>query len=127
MGVLCGIGRTVAERNSLTVESEGEAAETAEASAGLGMDMFTFLVTFPQQWRHLMATLDDVKQAISDLQTAAQSVDDGLNRVATEIQALKDQIASGGGVTAADLDGLVVSIQAVKTTLSEALTKESGL
>ncbi len=74
-----------------------------------------------------MATLAEVQSAITDLQTTAQNVDDGLTRVAAEIQDLKDQIAKGGGVTAADLDGLLTSLQSVKTTLADTLTKETGL
>ena len=74
-----------------------------------------------------MATLQEITNAIADLQTTASTIDSGLDAVKTEIDALKAQVAAGGAVSEADLDGVLGSLQGVQTTLAEAMTKESGL
>ena len=57
--------------------------------------------------RQLMATKDDVLQAIADEKAQVLTAIEDFN---VQIQALKDQIAQGQAVTAADLDDVVNAV-----------------
>jgi len=70
-----------------------------------------------------MASLSEVQSAIADLQATAQAVEDGLDHVLVVVQALKDQLATGGSVTAADLDGVMTQLSAAKAPLTDSLGK----
>lgn len=63
--------------------------------------------------------LDEVNAAVNALQT---SVDTLQANFATEIQALKDQIAAGGTVSEADLDAVLLKVQAVKADVDSTPT-----
>ena len=60
----------------------------------------------------IMATLAEVKQAVADEKAEVLAK---LTALGEEIQALKDQIAAGSPVTAADLDELVASVHDIFT------------
>ncbi len=72
-----------------------------------------------------MATLAEVQAAIADLQATGQAVEDGIDHILVVVQALKDQIAAGGSVTATDLDGVMTQLAAAKAPLTDALAKEA--
>lgn len=61
-----------------------------------------------QQGEQIMSELADVKKAIADERAEVQAK---LAALATEVQALKDQIASGTPVTSTDLDELITEIK----------------
>lgn len=67
-----------------------------------------------------MATLQEVKQSLTDLQ---ESVDANQEKVIAKIQELKDQIGSGSAVTEADLDDLVTTVKGIQTDVD---TTEEG-
>jgi len=55
---------------------------------------------------------------VSDVQTIKDNlnaVEEGLDRISADIQALKDQIATGGLVSQADLDALDAQVQRIRT------------
>lgn len=60
----------------------------------------------------IMASLQEVKDAIA---AEKQEVLDGVKALNDQIQALKDQIANGTPVTAADLDEIVSSVHDIFT------------
>lgn len=62
----------------------------------------------------IMATLAELQQSITDLQTATT---DALLRVSEDVQHLKDQIAAGQGIQPVDLDLILAGIQATVATL----------
>ncbi len=70
-----------------------------------------------------MATLAEVKAAIAqvatDIVAEKAEVQTALAALKTEIQALKDQIAAGSAVTAADLDELITSVNAIDTGVKD--------
>jgi predicted nucleic acid-binding Zn-ribbon protein len=77
-----------------------------------------------KQGEKIMATLAEVQAKIvqvkADIVSEKAEVQAALAALKTEIQALKDQIASGGGaVTAADLDGLIASIDEIDTGVKD--------
>jgi len=57
--------------------------------------------------REIMATKEEVLQAIADERQQVLAAVDALN---VQIQALKDQIEAGTAVTAADLDDIVTAV-----------------
>jgi len=57
--------------------------------------------------RILMATKSEVLQAIADEKA---QVSEAINELDVQIQALKDQIANGSAVTAADLDDITTAV-----------------
>lgn len=65
----------------------------------------------------LMATLKEIVDAIADLKahitTETGEVSGKLAELNGKIQELRDQIAAGTAATAEDLDGVLVSLQAV--------------
>ena len=65
----------------------------------------------------IMATLKEVQDALAqaavDATTEKAEVAAAIQSLSDQIKALQDQIAGGAGVTAADLDGLLVSIQGI--------------
>lgn len=84
---------------------------------------------FPNQkavlWRRLlhqqevcMATLAEVQAELASVNETITAerleVQGKLSDLAIQVKALQDQIANGGAATAADLDSLVASIQAIK-------------
>ncbi len=70
-----------------------------------------------------MATLDEVKAQIQtlkdDVATEASQVQASLKDLNDEVHALKDQIASGSGVSAADLDALLASIKGIDAAVQD--------
>lgn len=71
----------------------------------------------------IMATLKDVQdaldQAAKDATAEKAEVATAIADLNTQIQALKDQIANGSAVTAADLDGLVTKIQGIDAQVKD--------
>jgi len=65
----------------------------------------------------IMATLDEVKAAVA---AEAQQVKDRVDALEAQVVALQEQVAAGGAATAADLDGLIVSIQGIFTPATPA-------
>lgn len=61
-----------------------------------------------------MATLAEVKQKLTDLQT---SVDDNQAKVIARIEELKTQIGNGGTITEADLDSVIADITAIQSDI----------
>lgn len=74
-----------------------------------------------------MATFDQLQTDLNDLATAVNGFGPGLDRIAAEIQDLKDQVAAGGVVTQEQLDTLSTQVAQVRTTAQDALTREGGL
>jgi len=76
----------------------------------------------------IMATLDDVKAALAAAAEAATNekaeVGTKLDNLNVQIQALKDQIAGGTLVTAADLDALVTQINGIATDVENITTPD---
>lgn len=67
-----------------------------------------------------MATLTELQQAVTDLQT---SVDTKQQAIADAIKALEDQIAAGAGAaTEADLQGIVDSLKATQADVDSTPT-----
>jgi flagellar hook-associated protein FlgK len=62
--------------------------------------------------KQIMATLQEVQDAVA---AEAAEVTAKVNELMAEIQALKDQIANGTGVTPEDLDALLASVNAIFT------------
>ncbi len=71
----------------------------------------------------IMATLDDVKAALAQAATDATAekaeVTAAISALNDTITALQAQIASGSVVTAADLDGLLASIQGIDAQVKD--------
>ena len=71
----------------------------------------------------IMAKFQDVKdaltQAAADAVAEKQEVADALKALADQVQALKDQLASGEVVTPAQLDEVVASINAVDAQVKD--------
>lgn len=59
----------------------------------------------------------DLTKLRADVDTLKTETAAALERVAVDVKALQDQIASGGGVTQADIDGIATSIQGVITSI----------
>jgi hypothetical protein len=55
----------------------------------------------------------DLTKLRADVETLKTETAAALTRVAEDVQALKDQIAEGGGVTQADIDGIATGIEGV--------------
>jgi uncharacterized protein YoxC len=55
----------------------------------------------------------DLTKLRADVDTLKTETADALTRVAEDVKALQDQIAAGGGVTQADIDGLATGIEDV--------------
>jgi septal ring factor EnvC (AmiA/AmiB activator) len=75
----------------------------------------------------IMATLDEVKAALATLQTDEAGITEELQAIVTSLLALTNriaeleaQIASGGGVTAADLDAIKATISDTAAALEAA-------
>ena len=71
------------------------------------------------QNKKTMATLAELQQAVSDLQT---SVDTKQDAIAAAIKALEDQIAAGGTITEADLTPIVESLRATQADVESTPT-----
>lgn len=69
-----------------------------------------------------MTALDDIKADLADLLTTSKA---GLDTIQLELNDLKNQIASGSGVTTADLADLDGAIKAARAEIvdKEAQTK----
>jgi hypothetical protein len=75
----------------------------------------------------LMATFAELNQHVTDVQDAVHNINIGLQAVRTEIQALKDQLATGGLVTQAQLDSLDATLAATQAEATEVLGQETTL
>lgn len=77
-------------------------------------DITRHLRALRAQETRTMKNLDDVKQLVKDLDTETTALGQRVEKKQAEqsaaIQALKDQIAAGGVVTADDLDGLSLDL-----------------
>lgn len=62
--------------------------------------------------RRIMATLKELKDAIAAVQT-------GVDGLETAISGLKDQLTAGSPVTQADLDELLISVQAISADIAD--------
>lgn len=67
-----------------------------------------------KQNKTIMATVQQLQDALNTLQ---QAVDTKQQEVIDEIKSLKDQIAQGGTVTEADLDGLLTTVEGIRTDI----------
>lgn len=69
-----------------------------------------------------MAEIDDLKQAVSDLQAVDAAIGDAVSSVVTEVGALEDLIAQlqsqQGGINPADVETAAQSVATVKAHLS---------
>jgi len=74
-----------------------------------------------------MATLADIQQSLTDLSTVVGSVNTDLDRVAAEIQSLKDQVAAGGVITQEQLDALGQQVTDIKTAAQAVLAESQSL
>ena len=86
-----------------------------------------FTVTINQGSDEVMATLNEVKAAVEELQASAQSVEDGLDGLVVLITDLRAQVAAGGGVTEAQLDEVMAGIEAVREPLTDSLEKQASV
>lgn len=79
------------------------------------MNLFT--VIFLKEFKHIMATLQELKDAIAsvkvDIAAEKAEVQSKLADLLQQIKELKDQIAAGTLVTQADLDALIVSVSEI--------------
>src|SRR5438552_6526467 len=90
----------------------------------------TIDVNFPQLIQgvtQIMANLNQIQADLADLSTTVTSLSNGLDTIGTEIADLKAQIAAGGVITQADLDGLDATVQTIRADAQAALTKEQTL
>ena len=77
----------------------------------------TIDVNFPQLIQgvtQIMANLNQIQADLADLSTTVTSLSNGLDTIGTEIADLKAQIAAGGVITQADLDGLDATVQTIR-------------
>lgn len=77
-------------------------------------NLFELLLLTQTNISKIMAKLEELQAALADLQT---TVDNKQAEIIAEIQSLKDQIANGGEVTDEDLDGLIATVNSIKTDL----------
>ncbi len=106
--------------------------EPCESDSSVVTVVKLFLNLIQEHWKdflsrinkleHQMAKLTEVQakqaEAIAATQAAVARVVEDNTAQNVEIQRLKDQIASGEPVTAADLDGLVASNQTIIDTMN---------
>lgn len=67
----------------------------------------------------IMATIEEVQQALADLQT---SVDTKQDAIAAAIKALEDQIAAGSAATPEQLQAIVDGLKAVQADVDSTAT-----
>src|ERR1700740_3127989 len=72
-------------------------------------------------------TKTDIEQLFAEATTAVAGLSTGLDRIAIEIQDLKDQLARGGVITQNDLDALGETARTFKQAAVDALAKEESL
>ena len=75
----------------------------------------------------IMPTLQSIQDDLSVIGSTLDTQSEGLDRIAAEIQSLKDQVASGGVVTQAELDNLGDVVTGIKNKATELLTREQDL
>jgi septal ring factor EnvC (AmiA/AmiB activator) len=69
------------------------------------------------QGRQLMADVTSIKKLVTDIDTETNAVAAKVDAQAAAIQALKDQLAAGGTVTAADLQAIEDGLTPISTRL----------
>ena len=74
-----------------------------------------------------MEDLQHLRTNLADLSETVAQIGSGYDRIAAEIQALKDQIAQGGVITQEELDGLGETVVGIKAGALETLNKVQGL
>ncbi len=86
--------------------------------ASIALQICFFIIN---HFKHLkvMATLAELQQAVTDLQT---SVDTKQQAIADAIKALEGQIAAGGSITEADLQPIVDSLKATQADVDSTPT-----
>lgn len=76
----------------------------------------------------IMATLQEVKDAIAALQATTEEerleVTAAMDALRAQVTALQEQVAAGTGVTAADLDGLILAVDAASAAVETIVTPE---
>jgi uncharacterized coiled-coil protein SlyX len=77
------------------------------------------LLSINQKLNKTMATIEEVQQAVADLQA---TVDSTQLAIATAIKALEDQIAAGSAATPEQLQAVIDSLRAVQTDVSNTPT-----
>jgi hypothetical protein len=70
-----------------------------------------------------MATFPEIQQDLTDVGTAVTGIAAGLDAIDLVIQSLRDQVAAGGVLTQAELDGLDAEVQRTRTVAQDALTR----
>lgn len=94
----------------------------------LPFELFEFLVAALEKGDEIMAAIDDLNAAVSDLQTQVTAENDALASVASQLQAastqlaeLQSQVAATGNVSADDLEALATTITGVAKSASDAV------
>lgn len=77
------------------------------------------LLSINQKLNKTMATIEEVQQAVADLQA---TVDTTQAAIAAAIKALEDQIAAGSAATPEQLQAVIDSLRAVQTDVSSTPT-----
>lgn len=80
-------------------------------------DILTRLVNIKVQETHLMATVQDLEQFVTDLNDETNGISDRLDRNTATIDALKLQIAQGTPVTQEQLDALAAGFTPISARL----------
>lgn len=72
---------------------------------------------------NFMAALDGIQLAADELKSVSSVVSSKLDSVAALVQSLKDQVASGGNVTQAEIDSVLSSIAEARAHADAANSK----
>lgn len=98
-------------------------AEELEELEQDGWTTWKFLVALDRKVDSIMATLQEVVDAVDQdkaaVEAAAARVTADLQALRDQVTALQDQINAGGAVSAADLDAVVASVDAVTGEASQ--------
>lgn len=63
--------------------------------------------------------VNNIMATVKDISDKLDSVAAGVDGLEAEIKALKAQVAAGGAVSEADLDGLLAKVDAIGTDISD--------
>jgi hypothetical protein len=74
-----------------------------------------------------MATFDETRQHVTDLEGVVMSIAAGLDPIAAQIQTLKDQVAAGGVVSQEQLDALDGQVQGIRSSADSTLAREGTM
>lgn len=80
-------------------------------------DILTRVIALQGQEKHLMTTVDNVKQLVADLNTETNNVAAKLDAQKAALEALKQKVDSGSPVTQADLDAIADGLTPISDRL----------